>query len=168
MAAFSKVEKVLITSYFNQRRNYIRRKNQICSLIVENREKRKQKQKVILILEELLATLNAMHTVLCSTPTRKRSCHRFIRNYGWWEIIKSTYSDDRFKQAFRVGKETFYFILSKIESKIVKKNLVEEPISAEMRLAVCLFRLGRGDYHYNPSHNFFSYLLTAIPSVCRQ
>ena len=30
MAAFSKVEKVLITSYFNQTRNYIRRKNQIC------------------------------------------------------------------------------------------------------------------------------------------
>ena len=77
---------------------------------------------MILILEELLATLNAMHTVLCSIPTRKRSCRRFIRNYGWWEIVQSTYSDDRFKQAFRVGKETFYFILSKIESKIVKKN----------------------------------------------
>ena len=54
MAAFSKVEKVLITSYFNQRRNYIRRKNQICSLIVENLEKRKKKQKMILILEELI------------------------------------------------------------------------------------------------------------------
>ena len=71
---------------------------------------------MILILEELLAaTLNAMHTVLCSTPTRKRSCRRFIRNYGLWEIVQSTYIDDRFKQAFRVGKETFYFILSKIE-----------------------------------------------------
>ena len=89
-----------------------------------------------------------MHTVLCSTPTRKRICRRFIRNYGLWEIVQSTYSDDRFKQAFRVGKETFYFILSKIESKIVKKNLVEKPISAEMRLTVCLFCLGRGDYHY--------------------
>ena len=25
---------------------------------------------------------------------------------------------------------------------------MEKPISAEMRLTVCLFRLGRGDYHY--------------------
>ena len=38
MAAFSKVEKVLITSYFNQRRNYIRKKNQICIIISVHHE----------------------------------------------------------------------------------------------------------------------------------
>lgn len=38
--------------------------------------------------------------------------------------------------------------MNRIEPFIVKETVTEEPISAELRLALCLYGLGRGDYLY--------------------
>ena len=65
-----------------------------------------------------------------------------------WETVNSEYSDERFKQTFRVSRETFNFLLSKIEHDITKKETAETPLSASKRLAVCLYKLARGDYYY--------------------
>ena len=48
----------------------------------------------------------------------------------------------------RVSRDTFLNIIDHIKTDIQNQTLTEEPISPEMRLGICLFRLGRGDYYY--------------------
>ena len=77
-----------------------------------------------------------------------RSCRQLPRNTGWWNLIWNTYSNARFKKTLRVSRETFAFILSRIRHVLERKSVVEEPILPELRLAVCLYRLGRGSYYH--------------------
>ncbi len=55
-----------------------------------------------------------------------RSCRRLEQNTGWWSLVWQTYSDARFKKAFRVSRNTFPFILERIrhvlERKIVRPH----------------------------------------------
>lgn len=63
---------------------------------------------------------------LRSTVTRlKRSCTRLERNYGWWEMVWTTYDNNRFKKTFRVTKETFLFNLQRIRKKLERENFCE-------------------------------------------
>ena len=71
-----------------------------------------------------------------------------LRNTGWWETVNSEYSDETSKQTFRVSRETFNFLLSKIENDMTKKETAEIPISASKRLAVCLHNFAREDHYY--------------------
>ena len=75
-----------------------------------------------------------------------RSCRRLSRNGGWWHLVWTSYSDRRFKQTLRVSRGTFQYILCQIRADILKQVVTEEPVSPECRLAICLYRLGRGDY----------------------
>ena len=77
-----------------------------------------------------------------------RSCRRLPRNNGWFDHVWNTYSDTRFKKTFRVSKATFDFILGRIEHDLQRDTVAEEPIPPAFRLAVCLYRLARGDYFY--------------------
>ena len=81
----------------------------------------------------------------------RRSCRRLPRNNGWWDMVWRTYTDERFKKTFRVSKNTFQFILSRIRHCLERETVCEEPISPETRLGLCLYRLGRGDYFYTIS-----------------
>ena len=58
----------------------------------------------------------------------------------------NTYSDARFKKLFRISRGTFLFILGHIRHDLLRDTDCEEPISPECRLAICLYRLARGDY----------------------
>ena len=79
---------------------------------------------------------------------RKKRCRRFPKNTGWWDQVQQCYDEGRFKQTFRVSRETFDFIVSRIKDDIAKKETAETPLSPEMRLAVCLYKLSRGDYNF--------------------
>ena len=80
---------------------------------------------------------------------RTRQFRRFYRNNkNWLETVSQTYSQKKFKHTFRVSRTTCSFILSKIQHRIQKEYVTEEPIPPEQRLAICLYRLGRGDYLY--------------------
>ena len=48
-----------------------------------------------------------------------------------------------------VSRSTFDLILARIRPHLEKQTLTEDPISPEVRLAICLYRLGRGDYLYS-------------------
>jgi hypothetical protein len=74
----------------------------------------------------------------------QRSCRRLFRNEGWWDLIYLGI-DDRFKKTFRVTSVTFNNILNSVREDIIKDIVAEVPISPECRLAICLYRLGRGD-----------------------
>ena len=83
-----------------------------------------------------------------TVPRPIRSCRRLNRNTGWWDKLWNTYSEARFKKTFRVCRSTFNFILNRIEPFIVRETVTEELIPGELRLALCLYRLGRGDHLY--------------------
>lgn len=97
------------------------------------------------LLAELLTSLRESGE---SEPIPLRACRRLSRNGGWWELVWSTYSDERFKKTFRLSRDTFQLILGRCYESLKKETIAEEPISPECRLAVCLYRLGRGDYLY--------------------
>ena len=40
------------------------------------------------------------------------------------------------------------FLLGRIRNAIEKDTITEEPISPEAPLAICLYRLARGDYYF--------------------
>ena len=63
-------------------------------------------------------------------------------------MVWNTYTDERFKKTFRISKNTFNFILSRIRNDLECQTINEDPITPECRLAICIYRLGRGDYYY--------------------
>ena len=72
---------------------------------------------------------------------------RFIRNQGWFHTLWTEYSGKRFKQTIRVSKATFNYILLHIRDGLERRSVCEEPISPEERLAIALYKFGRGDYN---------------------
>lgn len=83
-----------------------------------------------------------------ASPEYSCSCRRFGRNMGWFNCVWNTYSEERFKKTFRISRGTFHFILNRIRHVLQRVTVTEEPISPECRLAICLYRLARGDYYY--------------------
>ena len=82
-----------------------------------------------------------------------RSCGRLMRNNGSCELVWNSYSDKRLKKTFRISKNTFNFILSRICHELERKTIDEDPeyISPECRFCVCLYHMGRVDYFYTIS-----------------
>ena len=78
----------------------------------------------------MLLVLLALAGKNATTPVR-RSCRRFARNRGWWRVVWLTYSSRRFKQTFRVSRDTFTYILDRIKHVLERKTVVEEPVPPE-------------------------------------
>ena len=47
-------------------------------------------------------------TMLRNAP-RKRLRRRFVRIQGWWNTVVNNYSDERFKYALRMSRNTFNY-----------------------------------------------------------
>ena len=100
-----------------------------------------------------------------------RSCRRLPRNNnGWWDMVWNSYTDERFKKTFRISKNTLKFILSRIRNDLERQTINEDPITPECRLAICIYRLGRGDYYYTIAEMAELGALTVhefVTQVCR-
>ena len=59
------------------------------------------------------------------------------------------FSEARFKKTFRISRDTFSWILSKIDDDIKKEDTGKGCIEPNERLAICLYRLTRGDYLFS-------------------
>ena len=79
---------------------------------------------------------------------RRRSYRRLVRNTGWWENVWNNYSEAQFKKTFRISGVTFRYILDRIEPILARQTLIEDLISPDERLTICLYQLGREDYYY--------------------
>ena len=117
------------------------------SLVKRERWSFRDFQKAVQVLKEDWERV--MRTLFCPCPVP--SCCRLKRNTGWWENVWNTYSDARFKKTNRVSQKTFSFILNCIAPLLVQQTVTEEPITSALKLAICLYRLGRGDYLYTIS-----------------
>ena len=126
------------------------------------RETRRRRLNMQMALHQLVArrrqVLNVSFLLLLLISSQERGtvvmlvrCRRLGRNIGWWDTVWNTYSDAMFKKTFRISRSTFKFILNRIGPFLARQTVTEEPISPELRLAICLYRLGRGDYLYTLS-----------------
>lgn len=78
-----------------------------------------------------------------------RSYRRLGRNEGWWNNVWNTYSERRFQKTFRISKDTFQFILSRIRHDLERDVVTEDPISPDMRLGMSLSSWTRWLLLYN-------------------
>ena len=114
---YGEIRNVVIYNYIKRKVSQLKRRRQIVSYIAQVTACRKRLLKAkLLSLKELLVRENKPKT------KRVRYCRRHLRNTGWQETVNSEYSDERFKQTFRVSRKTFNFLLSKIEHYITKKE----------------------------------------------
>ena len=81
---------------------------------------------------------------LATEMVHVRSWCRLLRSNGWWEMVWTTYTNERFKKTFRIAKNTFSFILNRISNDLEHQTVHEDPISPKCRLGICLYRLGNG------------------------
>ena len=135
--------KFMAMNYIRRRNLWLCRRRKLLISITSSIQRRKKLFKLKLALTKMIFSE--------SKKTRVRACRRFCRNVGWWETVQREYDDKRFKETFRLSRDTFNFILSKIRHDIEKCVVAEEPICPEMRLAICLYKLSRGDYYYTIS-----------------
>ena len=135
------------------------RTQMLVKMIAQSRRRRRVWENGIFVAihqRNLMIKALFLATILLISNNESRRCasriaRRLPRNTGWWQTVWNTYSEKRFKQTFRVSRKTFNFILSRIHHKLERQTLCEEPVSPEFRLAICLYRLGRGDYFYSIS-----------------
>ena len=118
--------------------NYLKKRQSILTLILLAIKRRKK----LLILQWII------RKILNEKKQEKKYqiLLRFCSNTGWWELVWTQYGDKRFKETFPISRGTFKYILSEIRVNIEKQHTAEEPISPEMRLAICLYDFSRGDY----------------------
>ena len=134
--------------YLSERYRLISRRKKILHLLCSLIKRRQLITKSLMLLEMFLTEWDMQGNIDSIVDRKQRICRRFPRNTGWWDTVWGTYSDESFKKKFRVSKETFCFILEKINHRILKEERCETPISPEMRLGICLYKLGRGDYNF--------------------
>ena len=118
----SKLETVLYT-YMQQRKKWRRRRRNLIAGIIQSLNNRNGK------LQQINFTLTFCLTLLENQLCRKKRNRRFRRlprsNTFWWESVWNNYSDDRFKQTFRLSRSTFTFVLSNIYDTNLLKNTLQ-------------------------------------------
>ena len=107
-----------------------------------------RRRRIALLLSLAGILLLSSKQNLATEMVHVRSCRRLLRSNGWWEMVWTTYTNERFKKTFRISKNTFSFILNRIRNDLERQTVNEDPISPECRLGICLYTLGRGDYYY--------------------
>ena len=70
-------------------------------------------------------------------------------------MVWTEYSDTRFKETLRVSRGTFVYILYQITQELERKSLNKRPLSPDFRLAICLYKLSRGDYYFTISEHAY-------------
>ena len=63
-------------------------------------------------------------------------------------MVSASYDDARFKETLRVSRGTFLYILDAIRPDPERESVGGSPLSTELRLGICLYRLAIGDYYY--------------------
>ena len=142
-----KLQKYFICFYLQRKRNELRSRRNLVRFL---ELKLKNKQRLIkACLELFVQYVNIYHQLQnLHDGGRIRSCRRHYRNVGWLNTVNTLYNEERFKQAFRISRNTFHYILQKVGTAILKEDAGVGSISPDKRLAITLYKLGRGDYNY--------------------
>ena len=84
----------------------------------------------------------------------------------WWAIGYKYWKDSQFKHRLRVSRETFEFMLQRIEIYIVKEptNMVPFPIEPHRQLGITLYRFVHG-YKFSTVPKLFGVLMSLVEQV---
>ena len=135
--------------YLKNRRKKVSLMNKAVAILLHFEEKRNLIVRQCLLHIEAILLLVQEHEEIKRRERRKaRSCRRFLRNTGLWDLVRDTYSPERFYETLRMSRATFNHILVRIHDKLLKKTVTEEPIPPDFRLAITIYKLARGDYIY--------------------
>ena len=142
-----KYGKILMLFYLHRKRKSDRSRKNVLRLL---EFKIRNQERLLVMFNDLIRQYMYIYNELnVHEPKRRiRSCRSYERNKGWWNIVNMSYSEERFKQTFRMSRRTFSFVLEKIRAAISKQNTGTGSIPVEERLAITLYKLGRGDYNY--------------------
>ena len=109
--------------------------------IFEERRRRRRMQTIlywVLRRRKLLLNLSLAALLLTlfnrNATVYNRSSRRLSRNYGWFELVWTSYSNQRFKKTFRLSCTTFMYILNRIRHVLQRDTVTEDGISPECRL----------------------------------
>ena len=135
--------------YLKNRRKKVSLMNKAIAILLHFEEKRNLIVRQCLLHIEAILLLVQEHEEINRRERRKaRSCRRSLHNTGWWDLVRDTYSPERFYETLRMSRATFNHILVRIHDKLLKKTVTEEPIPPDFRLAITIYKLARGDYIY--------------------
>ena len=163
-----KTAKKFICFYQQRKRNELRSRRNLLRFL---ELKLKNKQHLIkACLELLVQYVNIYHQHQnLHDGGRIRSCRRHYRNVGWWNTVNTLYNEERFKQAFRISRNAFHYILQTVGPAILKEDAGVGSISPDERLVITLYNLGRGDYNYTIGEmtGCAESMCRSLPSNCR-
>ena len=125
---------------FNRLKKRTAKQKQTFRLVLENL--RKWNCVVVLSFQLVLLAFN-LQQIARPIP---RSCHCLPRLQGWWDIAWNSFDDKSFKTNFCITKGTFVYICGEVGDLLTRETICEEPVPPMTRLAVCIYRLARGDY----------------------
>ena len=135
--------------YLKNRRKKVSLMNKAIAILLHFEEKRNLIVRQCLLHIEAILLLVQEHEEVKRRERRKaRSCRRFLRNTGWWDLVRDTYSPERFYETLRMSRATFNQILVRIHDKLLKQTVTEESIPTDFSLAITIYKLARGDYIY--------------------
>ena len=114
--------------YLKNRRKKVSLMNKAIAILLHFEEKRNLIVRQCLLHIEAILLLVQEHEEVKRRERRKaRSCRRFLPNTGWWDLVRDTYSPERFYETLRMSRATFNHILVCIHDKLLKKTVTEEP-----------------------------------------
>ncbi|KAL7599868.1 hypothetical protein Lser_V15G23462 [Lactuca serriola] len=69
------------------------------------------------------------------------------RSQDWWDKYNSSdVSEDEFRKAFQMGKDTFEMICNELTASVAKENtMLRDAVPVRQRVAVCIWRLATGE-----------------------
>jgi hypothetical protein len=91
------------------------------------------------------------------------------RNTYFLERVVSRWSDEEFKDNFRVSRETFAYLCSELKPRLQRRYFVRKPLSVEQRVAITLWRLGTNNEYRSIGHLFgvgLSSVHVGVKEVC--
>ena len=133
----------LVLAYKLQRDKWRKKHVRMLRILHIFTQRRRNIMRNLLALHSITASLDQIRH---ATRERKTRSARRIRNGGWWRMVLQEFDEERFIKTFRLSWNTFWWILGKIKSKLEKEDKGVGHISSDERLAICLYRLSRGDY----------------------
>ena len=88
-----------------------------------------------------------------------------LRSHAFYDEVVSGWSDEEWKQNFRVSRETFKVLCNKLKPSLERRMVTRQPLLVEQRIAVTLRRLGTNVEFRTISHLFAVGILTACVTV---
>ena len=109
--------------------------------------------------------MTAILSGFVSATTTARLIWMKQRSHAFFDEVVSGWSDEEWKQKFRVSRETFKVLCNKLKPSLERRVLTRQPLSVNQRVAVTLWRLGTNVEFRTISHLFGVGISTACVTV---